>query len=206
DVPRRRVRRGRHRPQAARLAPPPHRASGRAPRLAPRPRGPRRVPDDARRARLARGRPGEAQARGAQAVRRAGGRQVGRAARHRIRPAARTLRRRPRPRARGRDADHRRDPRAGRRDRRDGPGVAPAGRDRIAVRNRAAPSTKREEASMRTLSLITLLLLTRPAGDAIFTESFDDDQLPKRGWYDGSKFKIAAEGAFAGKGCIEYHW
>ena len=53
---------------------------------------------------------------------------------------------------------------------------------------------------MRILALFTLLLLTSPAGDELFTESFDDDQLPKRGWYDGSKLRIAAEGAFAGKG------
>lgn len=53
---------------------------------------------------------------------------------------------------------------------------------------------------MRTLSLIALLLLTRPAGDELFTESFDDDQLPKRGWYDGGKVKIAADGS------IEFHW
>ena len=40
----------------------------------------------------------------------------------------------------------------------------------------------------------------------LFSESFDDDQLGKRGWYDGEKFKIAAQEPFAGKGCIEYHW
>ena len=57
---------------------------------------------------------------------------------------------------------------------------------------------------MRILSLV--VLLTFPAGDAIFTESFDDDQLPKRGWYDGGRVKIAGEGAFAGKGCIEFRW
>ena len=59
---------------------------------------------------------------------------------------------------------------------------------------------------MRILSLATLLLLARPAGDALFMESFDDDQLPKRGWYDGGKLRIVPDVAFAGKGCLEYHW
>ena len=39
----------------------------------------------------------------------------------------------------------------------------------------------------------------------IFTESFDDANLAKRGWYDGSQFRIAGD-ARAGKGCIEYEW
>lgn len=39
----------------------------------------------------------------------------------------------------------------------------------------------------------------------LFRESFDDDRLLQRGWYDGRRFKIS-EGAFAGGGCIEYHW
>jgi len=40
----------------------------------------------------------------------------------------------------------------------------------------------------------------------LFRESFDDADLLKRGWYDGSKFKIVSDGAYAGKGCIEYRW
>ena len=39
----------------------------------------------------------------------------------------------------------------------------------------------------------------------LFRESFDDDGLLQRGWYDGRRFKIS-DGAFAGTGCIEYHW
>ncbi|NLC56391.1 MAG: hypothetical protein GX774_06100 [Armatimonadetes bacterium] len=39
-----------------------------------------------------------------------------------------------------------------------------------------------------------------------FSESFEDANLPQRGWYDGTRFTIAREGAFAGKGCIEYRW
>ena len=50
----------------------------------------------------------------------------------------------------------------------------------------------------------------------LFSESFDDQELLKRAWYDGSRFKIlgtdgiGTEGAdsqpYAGKGCIEYRW
>lgn len=44
----------------------------------------------------------------------------------------------------------------------------------------------------------------KPEG-VIFRESFEDSDLAKRGWYDGSSFRIAG-GAWAGKGCIEYEW
>ncbi len=40
----------------------------------------------------------------------------------------------------------------------------------------------------------------------LFSESFDDAELLKRGWYDGSHFKIVSRGAYAGKGCVEYRW
>jgi hypothetical protein len=45
-----------------------------------------------------------------------------------------------------------------------------------------------------------------PSPELLLAESFDDAQLPARGWYDGSRFTIVAAGAFAGKGCIEYRW
>jgi hypothetical protein len=45
---------------------------------------------------------------------------------------------------------------------------------------------------------------TRKSG-VFFTETFDDADLLKRGWYDGDKFRIV-ESAKAGKGCIEYEW
>src|SRR5688572_1005804 len=38
-----------------------------------------------------------------------------------------------------------------------------------------------------------------------FRESFDDDALLKRGWYDGSRFKIVQDRERKG-GCVEYHW
>jgi hypothetical protein len=53
--------------------------------------------------------------------------------------------------------------------------------------------------------LFFLGVLVALAGEPIFSEGFEDDQLPARGWYDGGKVKIAAEG-YAGKGAIEYHW
>ncbi|KPL02422.1 MAG: hypothetical protein AMK75_02785, partial [Planctomycetes bacterium SM23_65] len=43
-------------------------------------------------------------------------------------------------------------------------------------------------------------------GGPLFTESFDDADLLKRGWYDGRKFTISQKHAYAGKGCIEYAW
>ena len=39
----------------------------------------------------------------------------------------------------------------------------------------------------------------------LFSESFEDADLAKRGWYDGTKFRITDD-ATAGKGCIEYEW
>jgi hypothetical protein len=44
----------------------------------------------------------------------------------------------------------------------------------------------------------------RPEG-VLFSESFENADLAKRGWYDGTRFRIAG-GARAGKGCIEYEW
>jgi len=38
-----------------------------------------------------------------------------------------------------------------------------------------------------------------------FAESFEDANLARRGWYDGSRFRITGN-AVAGKGCIEYEW
>src|SRR3954469_2117340 len=40
----------------------------------------------------------------------------------------------------------------------------------------------------------------------LFRESFDDDRLTARGWYDGQTFAIARGGPAAGDGCIEYRW
>ncbi len=55
--------------------------------------------------------------------------------------------------------------------------------------------------------LIGYLVAEETKPDSILlAESFDDADLLKRGWYDGSRFKIVSEGALAGKGCIEYRW
>lgn len=39
----------------------------------------------------------------------------------------------------------------------------------------------------------------------LFSESFDDDRLDERGWYDGSRVRIS-DNSFLGTGCIEYEW
>ena len=39
----------------------------------------------------------------------------------------------------------------------------------------------------------------------LLSESFDDAQLGERGWYDFTTVRIA-EGASAGKGCLEFEW
>lgn len=45
-----------------------------------------------------------------------------------------------------------------------------------------------------------------PASDGVlFRESFDDDRLEQREWYDLTTTRIAG-GAVAGEGCLEYEW
>jgi len=55
------------------------------------------------------------------------------------------------------------------------------------------------------LTLIAAALLLQDAGKPLFSESFEDDKLLQREWYDGSRFKLADKPA-AGTSCIEYHW
>jgi hypothetical protein len=38
-----------------------------------------------------------------------------------------------------------------------------------------------------------------------FSESFEDADYARRGWCDGTQYRIAGD-AFAGKGCLEYAW
>ena len=65
----------------------------------------------------------------------------------------------------------------------------------------------------RTTLLFALLLIlfpialqgAEPADGVLFAESFDDDDLEKRGWYDLAKVRIG-KSAFRGAGCIEYEW
>ncbi len=40
----------------------------------------------------------------------------------------------------------------------------------------------------------------------LFRESFDDERLLQRGWYDGNRFTIADTQPYAGAGCVEYAW
>ena len=46
---------------------------------------------------------------------------------------------------------------------------------------------------MRVVALIAVLATLSGTDDALFSESFEDDQLPARGWYDGGKLKLSAE-------------
>jgi hypothetical protein len=46
----------------------------------------------------------------------------------------------------------------------------------------------------------------KKSSGVLFSESFDDSDLLKRGWYDGSRFAISEMFPYAGKGCIEYSW
>jgi hypothetical protein len=65
------------------------------------------------------------------------------------------------------------------------------------------------------LTALSLAALAPPAAAAppdvepaglLFQESFEDDRLLQRGWYDGSRFAISAARPYAGRGCIEYRW
>ena len=40
----------------------------------------------------------------------------------------------------------------------------------------------------------------------LFSESFDDQNVAKRGWYDIAKIRLSGKDAYAGGGCIEYEW
>ena len=44
----------------------------------------------------------------------------------------------------------------------------------------------------------------KPEG-VLFSESFEDSDLAKRGWYDGTQFRLAGD-AMASSGSIEYEW
>ena len=63
-------------------------------------------------------------------------------------------------------------------------------------------------------AIITLAAtLAAPAADEtgakaglLFREGFEDENLTKRGWYDGDQFTISDREPFAGKGSIEFAW
>ncbi len=58
----------------------------------------------------------------------------------------------------------------------------------------------------KPLALAALLVGAAPQDPPfLFTEGFEDERLLERGWYDGSKFRIAGD-AKEGKGCLEFHW
>lgn len=59
-----------------------------------------------------------------------------------------------------------------------------------------------------SLALVPTLWAAEPKANSesiLFSESFEDDDLAERGWYDGTSFRIAGDAA-AGTGCIEYEW
>ena len=39
----------------------------------------------------------------------------------------------------------------------------------------------------------------------LFDESFEDPDLARRNWYDGTRFRIVGDAA-AGESCVEYEW
>lgn len=52
---------------------------------------------------------------------------------------------------------------------------------------------------------LTFFCNTKKSGPVLLDENFDDNQLEKRGWYDGTACRITDNTA-KGKGCIEYEW
>lgn len=44
------------------------------------------------------------------------------------------------------------------------------------------------------------------SSNPLFSESFEDSQLLKRHWYDGSRFTVSETQSDQGNGCIEYSW
>lgn len=61
-------------------------------------------------------------------------------------------------------------------------------------------------ASVPLLPLARTLAAGGEPPGILFRESFDDDRLPERGWYDGNRFTISGRDPVAGRGCLEYHW
>jgi hypothetical protein len=45
-----------------------------------------------------------------------------------------------------------------------------------------------------------------PGPAPLFAEAFEDGELLRRGWYDGSSFVISATRPRGGRGCLEYAW
>ena len=65
-----------------------------------------------------------------------------------------------------------------------------------------------------TKALVFVLVMAVPTGSfaaeglregVLFSESFDDGELTRRNWYDGTGFRIVGDSR-ASKGCIEYEW
>lgn len=59
---------------------------------------------------------------------------------------------------------------------------------------------------LASIALVAAVAAAAQPSPALFREGFEDDRLPERGWYDGTRFKISTQEPRAGRGCIEYHW
>ena len=65
--------------------------------------------------------------------------------------------------------------------------------------------------SLFVLCMAAPFVASAPAAETkgpgiLFSESFDDPNVVKRGWYDSVKIKISDKRAHAGAGCIAYEW
>jgi hypothetical protein len=56
------------------------------------------------------------------------------------------------------------------------------------------------------LNALVVATAEEKAPGILFSESFEDPQLLKRGFYDGDMFAISMDHPFAGKACMEYVW
>jgi hypothetical protein len=67
------------------------------------------------------------------------------------------------------------------------------------------PSFARSVFFVCVVSIAGEIAFGADAPGVLFSESFEDADLLRRGWYDASTFRIVGE-AQRGKGCIEYEW
>lgn len=70
-------------------------------------------------------------------------------------------------------------------------------------------STAKAQDSQRATDqpdVATAVQNSRQPPNIVFHESFDDNKLLDRGWYDGSRFDIDARDAREGAASIRYHW
>ena len=81
---------------------------------------------------------------------------------------------------------------------------------------RTDPTIQRRQGMIRYWLLGTWLAAAALVGSAVaaeaegpgilFSESFDDADVAKRGWYDSTSMTISTKAAHLGGGCVEYEW